>query len=208
MGCSIRLDFQNLEEEDAHHEVSEPDVFLRGKLPAAARIGRHADSSDLATLKLALSSETPFLSLGRLSHATVEARCARDLIDCEEARRGIFLYDVGGQAVGYVDARPVAGICAATLGSFELGVVSAWSGQGIGRSLVAAAEEWLLGTGRQLVAINVAPGNVQAQRFHRKLGYALADPSSPEPFRHDGPVNEIVMTKRLDLIERPCRKQL
>ncbi|MBN9015702.1 MAG: hypothetical protein J0H25_22320, partial [Rhizobiales bacterium] len=65
MGCSIRLDFQNLEEEDAHHEVSEPDVFLRGKLPTAARIGRHADSSDLATLKLALSSETPFLSLGR-----------------------------------------------------------------------------------------------------------------------------------------------
>lgn len=43
MGCSIRLDFQNLEEEDAHQEVSEHDVFLRGKLPAAARIGRHAD---------------------------------------------------------------------------------------------------------------------------------------------------------------------
>lgn len=207
MGCSRRPDFKNREDEDAHQTVSASDGFLRGELRAALRIGRHADSSDLATLKLALSRETPFLSLKALSYAAVEARCARDLIDCEDTRRGIFLYEVGGQAVGYVDARPVAGICAATLGSFELGVVSASGGQGIGRSLVAAAEEWLLGTGRQLVAINVAPGNVPAQRFYRKLGYALADPSSSEPFCHDGPVDELVMTKRLDLIPRPARRR-
>lgn len=207
MGSSKRLDFRDLENEGAHHKGSAPDVFLPGRPQAVPRIARHADSSDLAILKLALSSETPFLSLGRLSHATVEARCARDLIDCEEARRGIFLYELGGQAVGYVDARPVAGICAATLGSFELGVMSAWSGHGIGRQLVAAAEEWLLGTGRQLVAINVTPGNGQAQKFYQQLGYAVADPSSSEPLQHDGPVNEIVMTKRLDLIPRPCRKR-
>ena len=91
MGCSKCPDFQNREDEDAHQTVSASDGFLRGKLRAALRIGRHADASDLATLKLALSRETPFLSLEGLSPAAVEARCAHDLIDCEEARRGIFL---------------------------------------------------------------------------------------------------------------------
>jgi GNAT superfamily N-acetyltransferase len=55
---------------------------------------------------------------------------------------------------------------------FELFVVEAMRGKGIGRALIAACEDWAKGEGFPLVMIGVLSGNTGAARLYRKSGYS------------------------------------
>ena len=45
-------------------------------------------------------------------------------------------------------------------------------GRGVGRALMAAAEEWSRSLGHRLLTLNVFDGNARARRLYAALGYA------------------------------------
>lgn len=55
---------------------------------------------------------------------------------------------------------------------FELFVVEAMRGKGIGRALIAACEDWARREGFPLVMIGVLSGNTGAARLYRNSGYS------------------------------------
>ncbi len=54
----------------------------------------------------------------------------------------------------------------------NLGMLSAWRGQGIGRTLMEAAEAWARQHGATRLVLNVWEFNVDALRFYETLGYS------------------------------------
>jgi GNAT superfamily N-acetyltransferase len=54
----------------------------------------------------------------------------------------------------------------------ELFVAGALRGQGVGRALIAACEDWARGRGLHVMQIGVLPGNVRAHALYRREGYA------------------------------------
>jgi GNAT superfamily N-acetyltransferase len=54
----------------------------------------------------------------------------------------------------------------------NLGMLSAWRGQGIGRTLMEAAEAWARQHGATRLVLNVWEFNAPALRFYESLGYS------------------------------------
>jgi GNAT superfamily N-acetyltransferase len=52
-----------------------------------------------------------------------------------------------------------------------LAVAEGAEGHGVGRALMAAAEEWAREKGYRLLALEVFAGNTHAREFYRRLGY-------------------------------------
>lgn len=80
--------------------------------------------------------------------------------------------DARGQCLGFASVgRHVhfTGIEQAYIG--ELAVAAEAEGLGIGRRLVAAAEEWARGRGFRLIALDTGAANARARGFYRHLGY-------------------------------------
>lgn len=63
----------------------------------------------------------------------------------------------------------------------ELYVVPAHRGRGIGRALLAAAEQLVRARGGQLLEINVDGDDVAARRFYERHGYRNSEPGTDEP---------------------------
>ena len=58
---------------------------------------------------------------------------------------------------------------------YYLAVDPARRGQGIGRELMIAAEDWLRGHGCPKIQLMVRSGNVEAKGFYAALGYEVQD---------------------------------
>ncbi|HXC56744.1 MAG TPA: GNAT family N-acetyltransferase [Rhizomicrobium sp.] len=54
----------------------------------------------------------------------------------------------------------------------ELFVVEAWRGRGVGRALIAAAEDWARRRGVATMLIGVIPDNARAAAVYRRAGFA------------------------------------
>ena len=63
----------------------------------------------------------------------------------------------------------------------ELYVVPRLRGQGLGSSLLAAAEDTVRGRGGELLEINVDGDDVDARRFYERHGYANTEPGEDQP---------------------------
>lgn len=54
----------------------------------------------------------------------------------------------------------------------DVGILPAWRGQGIGRALMEAAEQWACRQGARHLQLNVWEFNTGALRFYETLGFA------------------------------------
>lgn len=95
-----------------------------------------------------------------------------------KGRRVILVADCGGELIGQIfvnyhstwrNSRP--GQLTGYLHSFR--VKSAYRNQGVGRSLIEAAESKLVEKGFQRVVISVGKRNTGALRLYQKLGYEI-----------------------------------
>jgi ribosomal protein S18 acetylase RimI-like enzyme len=79
----------------------------------------------------------------------------------------VLVASVKGHMVGYVN--PVIDGREGWIGG--LGIVPAYRGKGIGKTLMSAAEDFCRSRGVTGVSLEVIEGNVKAQRLYEKLGY-------------------------------------
>lgn len=102
----------------------------------------------------------------RTGYATTEDRPedVRGLL----RRSALFLASVDGELVGAV----IAAWDGWRGSMYRLAVVEAWRRRGVGRALVAAAEEWLLAQGARRVSVLVAFDDAVARGLWEFAGYA------------------------------------
>lgn len=87
-------------------------------------------------------------------------------------RGGLVGYAMIGLEAGPDDTFDVAGGIAEVV---SLVVSPAWRSAGVGRTLLAAAEEFARSRGFDTVKIAVMRGNARARRFYEASGYAVAE---------------------------------
>src|SRR5215831_9125401 len=139
------------------------------------RPARPADAVELGRLRAALWPD------GTIDHHT------REVADLLEGRARLTMpwahfiaVDETGAAVGFVevDLRSHANGCdpAQPVGFIEgWFVVEAHRRHGLGRRLIAAAEDWARAQGCREIASDTQVENESSQRAHQALGYAVVD---------------------------------
>lgn len=97
-------------------------------------------------------------------------------------RRVVFVAEERGEVVGFVTAsarQHFAGDLDAYVG--ELVVDRRAEGRGIGRMLMAAAEDWARGQGFAHISLDTGAANAHARAFYRALGYEEEDIKLTKP---------------------------
>lgn len=129
----------------------------------------------------------------------VFARAAAEWADGGETRWHERLLDASAlKIVAVQDDLPV-GLVRGTVEDGHVALHSLWvsplvRGQGLGKQLVAAVEDWALRQGMEAVRLAVVPGNGPAIALYRRVGYAETDwPGEVLP----GGDCELVMEKSL-----------
>jgi ribosomal protein S18 acetylase RimI-like enzyme len=109
----------------------------------------------------------------------------REAVDSEVSEsRAIFVADEGGKVVGFVTTstrRHFAGDLDAYVG--ELVVDRRAERRGIGRMLMAAAEDWARKQGLAHISLDTGAANAHARAFYRALGYQEEDVKLTKPLR-------------------------
>jgi ribosomal protein S18 acetylase RimI-like enzyme len=112
-------------------------------------------------------------------------RWVEDAVDSNGGEsRVVFVAEEDGDVVGFVTAstrRHFAGDLDAYVG--ELVVDRRAEGRGIGRMLMAAAEEWGRTQGFAHITLDTGAANANARAFYRALGYEEEDVKLTKPLR-------------------------
>ncbi len=138
------------------------------------RLATSGDVPGLARMRSSLWPDTSFEEQAAEADAVVAGRSGSTL------PLVILVAEMAGELVGFVEAglRSHADGCDA---SHAVGYVEGWfveeprRGQGIGRLLIAAAEDWARGQGCLEMASDTWIDNEPSQRAHEALGYEVAD---------------------------------
>lgn len=133
----------------------------------------------------------------------------QDIGDLSRARQAQLI-------VGELDGRVVASAAAAYDGHrgwvYYVAVAPALQGQGIGRAVMAAAEEWLAARGANKVQLMIRPENRSARDFYAAIGYHAAPRTmmqkwlDPPPQVEFGELGDGLLTTTvsyLEMRERP-----
>jgi ribosomal protein S18 acetylase RimI-like enzyme len=112
-------------------------------------------------------------------------RWVEDAVDSNGGEsRVVFVAEEDGEVVGFVTAstrRHFAGDLDAYVG--ELAVDRRAEGRGVGRMLMAAAEEWGRTQGFAYITLDTGAANAHARAFYRALGYEEEDVKLTKPLR-------------------------
>jgi ribosomal protein S18 acetylase RimI-like enzyme len=139
------------------------------------RVAQPEDAQELARLNAAFNGvyESPEVIKSRLVHP---ARVETPLIAL-----------VGARAVGFAALRLVPCLFYSTAHAelTELYIDPGWRRQGIGRRLIALAEELALVGGAADLIILTGDDNVPAQALYRSLGYEDLDIALTKPLRRE-----------------------
>jgi aminoglycoside 6'-N-acetyltransferase I len=142
--------------------------------PARIRLGLPADLAAVTTLSSALWPDEP--PAGHETHA------AAILSGAPESTMPLVLLvaEVSGTVVGFIEVglRSHADGCDAR---YPVGFIEGWYVQpahqrrGVGRALMAAAEDWVRSQGARELASDTWLDNEPSQRAHESLGFQVVD---------------------------------
>ena len=149
----------------------------------AIRQARPGDGPGLADLHLDTSATLRELDASRFKIPDADGMA--DWIDADLATMGeewICFAEEDGSIVGQVEAKlhpPLDSARYQTMSDLSrirgevnsLGVLSSHRRRGVGRALMAAAEEWLRGRGASLVVLDTFLGSPASVQFYDSIGY-------------------------------------
>ena len=93
-------------------------------------------------------------------------------INASDDRHGVFVARAGGEVVGVValsEQEHWSGQMDAYVG--ELVTAEAWEGRGVGRALLARAEQWARDHGLERISLETGAANTRARAFYARSGY-------------------------------------
>jgi len=137
------------------------------------RLARCKDADALANLKTALSLEAEHMVFDVADRADLVGRCEAELASANSGKRQIFVVEINGALIGFIDIHRIPGEHADFLASFDLAVRREVQGYGLGARLVCAAEDWARGIGIPYLVIVVATANARAAALYTRLGYII-----------------------------------
>lgn len=148
-------------------------------MPSRAVLIRRASASDVASL-------SPLL--GELGYpADAEVLPTRLSALNESGHVVALVAEVGGSVVGLATAHVITTIHSPAPVALLTALVVAESarGQGAGRRLVAAAEEWARANGAVRIAVTSGAQRTDAHRFYERIGYARTGVRFGKSLRED-----------------------
>jgi len=173
-------------------------LYPSGTNPVEIRVARDSDAEAVLALRLMLDSESEFMLLEadeRSRDVEVQRRRLQGML--APANSTVFVADVGGRLVGFLQARGGEFRRNRHVADIVLGVRHSHSGQGLARQLLEAAEEWARSVGVSRLELTVMAHNERAHRLYLSVGFR-DEGSKRESLRVRGaPVDEIVMGKLL-----------
>lgn len=137
---------------------------------------RLADSRDrVSILQLAkrLAEQGTPTGRERQDVETADARSIAAAIDCPSAEAALLVADEGGTIVGFVHVKTVLDYYTQQpIGHVSDLVVAAQAqGQGLGRSLLDAAQSWAIQKGYAMMQLYVLPENTAARALYEHSDY-------------------------------------
>lgn len=153
---------------------------MAAELGAAAIVVRPALPEDRDVLvELDVASAAHHVGLDPDLYRMPEPDAVADFLDRRlvNPNREVLVAVVGGAVVGMVDVTidedPDPGSIIRPVPTADLGisVLEGWRGRGVGRALMAAAEQSARARGAERIVLDMAAANVGALRFYRSLGY-------------------------------------
>lgn len=110
----------------------------------------------------------------------------------------MFVVEQEGQLVGYLGAMGGAFRRSHHSVYIFLGLLEAYTGQGLGRRLLEAAEQWARARGLHRLELTVMPHNVRGLSLYQKMGFVI-EGTKKHALLVDGTyVDEICMAKLLE----------
>jgi len=157
-----------------------------------------ADSGRLVALMRTLYSETTFMLLEPDEFTVNEEEQARRMEERARTDSGtMFVCETDGRLVGVVLGH--RGVARRTRHSLYIviGVLQAWVGRGVGRSLLEALEGWAVARGLHRLELNVAVENPRAIALYEKFGFEREGVKRHSRKLDSGYSDELYMSKLL-----------
>lgn len=99
-----------------------------------------------------------------------------------DSGQAVFIAEVDGQVVGFVSVAERTHFTGVTDGYVgELVTAAQWGRRGVGRLLMARAEEWARARGLAHLTLETGAANYAAQAFYTALGYVTEDVRLTKP---------------------------
>ena len=116
-------------------------------------------------------------ALAKISTSDLGYNCSNELVEhrlstLDNSREQIFVAELSGEVVGFVHIELYNCIyCEAGTNILGLAVASEYQRKGIGKALMAAAEQWARTQGVAFVRLNSGSKRKEAHKFYRSIGY-------------------------------------
>jgi len=166
--------------------------------PISVRIARPIDAPALIQLQRQIATETTFMLLEPGEVPSNPKGLAAHLADIEKRNNTAwFVAERGGETVGYLGADGGRLARNRACARIFLGVVKACWGQGVGRALFQAVEDWARGQGLRRLDLTVQTGNARGRALYERLGYEVEGRMRQSLLVDGEPVDELLMSKLL-----------
>ena len=176
---------------------ADPDVG-RGSTALEIRLAQRSDYLALRALLHHLDRETPYLDFAPGERSSEAFKLQQRIIADPSGMTGaIFLALMNGDAIGFLQAQiyPLQRLRHTLI--IEIGVRQQFVGNGVGKRLFAAVEQWARERHAHRLELTVAADNERAIALYRRCGFTL-EGKRRDALMHDGAyMDEYLMGKLL-----------
>jgi RimJ/RimL family protein N-acetyltransferase len=157
-----------------------------------------ADIPAYYELSLKLDEETPFRLYEAGERPYDPGLFFRETTDfLRNPRSNIFVGEKDERLVGYLQAIGRSARRIRHVVSINIAILQAYTGQGLGRRLFGAMEEWARRTGIIRLDLSVMVNNISAQKLYQKLGFVREGTKRGSMFVDGEYIDEYYMCKWL-----------
>jgi RimJ/RimL family protein N-acetyltransferase len=179
-------------------EGIQPARRLKGVEMADLRTIREEDAEQFLSLCLQLDEETHFMMLEPGERTTtVEQQRGRIRQVLERSNQTILVAEADGRLVGYLAGLGGEYRRNAKTVHIVIGVLQSYSGQGIGKRLFQALEEWALERGLHRLELTVMTHNQRGIALYQRMGYQVEGVKRDDLFIDGGYIDQYMMAKLL-----------
>lgn len=175
-----------------------PRIAPKGVKMAVLRTIREEDAGQFLNLCLQLDEETHFMMLEPGERTTtVEQQRERIRQVLALANQTILVAEGDGRLVGYIAGMGGEYHRNAKTVHIVIGILQSYSGQGIGKRLFQALEEWAVGQGIHRLELTVMTHNQRGIALYERMGFQVEGVKRDDLFVDGGYIDQYMMAKLL-----------